>query len=62
MDEYFDSWQNELDLELDVNYNNEFIGVDTNFVITDKLLKIIDETILQIDKKPEKADKKIAEL
>ena len=62
VDEYFDSWQNELDLELDVNYNNEFIGVDTNFVITDKLLKIIDETILQIDKKPEKADKKIAEL
>ena len=59
---YLDSWQNELNLELDENYNVELIGVEANFVISDKLLKNINETILQIDRNPKKADKKIAEL
>ncbi len=59
---YLDSWQNELNYDLDPNYNCEILGVDKDFVITDKLLRIIDDTIIQIDKKPEKANKKLDEL
>ena len=59
---YIDCWQNELEYDLDENYNQEFIGVDNHFVITDKLHKIIDDALIQVDKKPEKASKKIDEL
>jgi hypothetical protein len=62
INDYIESWQNEHDLDLNDTYNQELLGVKKDFVITDKLLKVIDETLIQIEKKPEKAGKEIDKL
>jgi hypothetical protein len=62
IENYLDSWQDELELDLDENYNQELLGVQSTFEITDTLIKTIDETLTEIDQKPEKASKKIEKL
>lgn len=62
VENYLDSWQNELEFDLDDEYNHEVLGVDNTLVITQKLRNAISEILIQIDKKPEKAGKKIDEL
>jgi len=62
INDYIESWQNEHDLDLNDTYNQELLGVAEDFVITDNLLKVIDETLIQIEKKPEKAGKEIDKL